>query len=64
MAEAPRSVISKRLMAEIAFDEGGDVERATSADPTSEIEKLVRDKRTRSIKARPKGAVWHSNRAS
>ena len=62
--EAPRSAVSKRLMAEIAFDEGGDVERAAGADPTGEIEKLVKDERTRKRKPRPRGAVWHSKRAS
>jgi bifunctional non-homologous end joining protein LigD len=31
--EMPRSVLSKRLMVEIARDEGGDVEKAATGDP-------------------------------
>jgi bifunctional non-homologous end joining protein LigD len=34
-SEQPRSVVSKRLMADIARDEGGDVEKASSGDPES-----------------------------
>jgi bifunctional non-homologous end joining protein LigD len=34
-AEKPRSVVSKRLMADIARDEGGDVEKASTGDPKS-----------------------------
>ena len=37
----PRSVVSGRLLAEIAWQEGGDVERAASGDPASEIRKLI-----------------------
>jgi bifunctional non-homologous end joining protein LigD len=33
--EEPRSVTSRRLLAEIARDEGGDVERALQGDPSS-----------------------------
>jgi hypothetical protein len=33
VAERPRSVLSKRLLAEIASDEGGDAERAATGDP-------------------------------
>jgi bifunctional non-homologous end joining protein LigD len=32
--EEPRSVTSRRLLAEIARDEGGDVERASQGDPS------------------------------
>ena len=60
--EQPRSVVSKRLMSEIAFDEGGDVERAASADPSGAIEALLRNPRTRRRKPREKPAVWRSNR--
>jgi bifunctional non-homologous end joining protein LigD len=48
LASQPRSVVSNRLMAEIAFDEGGDVERAAHADPPEAIRALMRDPRTRS----------------
>ena len=33
-AEKPRSVVSNRLLAEIARDEGGDVEGASTGDPS------------------------------
>ena len=58
----PRSVKSKRLMVEIAFDEGGDVEQAAVVDPPDAIESLIRDPRTRTRKPRRKPAVWSSNR--
>ena len=32
--EEPRSVLSKRLLADIAREEGGDVEKASTGDPT------------------------------
>jgi bifunctional non-homologous end joining protein LigD len=60
LSEEPRSVLSKRLLAEIAFDEGGDVERAASADPPDAIRALMRDPRTRSRRPRAKPKVWHS----
>jgi len=63
-AEQPRSVVSKRLMAEIAFDEGGDVERAAGADPAEAIEALLRNPRTPRRKRRESPAVWHSNRGA
>jgi bifunctional non-homologous end joining protein LigD len=60
----PRSVLSKRLMAEIAFDEGGDVERAAGADPADAIRALMRNPRTRKRVPRAQPAVWHSSRRS
>ena len=39
---APRSVVSQRLMAEIAFDEHGDLGTAASADPPEAIWALLR----------------------
>src|SRR5262249_43735753 len=60
----PRSVLSKRLMAEIAFDEGGDVQRAAGADPEDAIRSLMRNPRTRKRVPRAKPAVWHSSRRS
>ncbi|HYD49031.1 MAG TPA: DNA polymerase ligase N-terminal domain-containing protein [Terriglobales bacterium] len=57
----PRSVISKRLLAEIAFDAGGDVDKAASADPVEALQALIKNPRTRA--PRKKAAVWHSNRA-
>jgi bifunctional non-homologous end joining protein LigD len=59
---APRSVVSDRLLAEIAFEEGGDVRQAASADPASAIEAALRDPRTAKRKRKKAPAVWHSNR--
>jgi bifunctional non-homologous end joining protein LigD len=38
----PRSVKSKRLLAQIAYDEGGDVVRAASGDPRDQVKALLR----------------------
>ena len=57
---APVSILSRRSLAEIAEDEGGDVKKAKTGDPK------VIPKRT-GVKRRKKGAkakVWHSSRAS
>src|SRR4026208_17961 len=57
---APVSILTRRSLAEIAEDEGGDVKKAATGDP----KKIP--KRT-GVKRRKKGArakVWHSNRAS
>lgn len=61
---APRSVKSNRLMAEIAFDEGGDVARAARTDPPASIRELLRNPALRSRVPKPKPAVWRSNRAT
>lgn len=61
--QAPRSVKSNRLMAEIAFDEGGDVTRAARADPPAAIRGLLRDPATRKRVPHSKPAVWSSNRS-
>jgi bifunctional non-homologous end joining protein LigD len=60
---APRSVVSNRLLVEIARDEGGDVRKAADADPRAAIEAIVRDPTllTPPKKGRKK-SVWHSNR--
>ncbi|HEX7527754.1 MAG TPA: DNA polymerase ligase N-terminal domain-containing protein, partial [Thermoanaerobaculia bacterium] len=56
----PRSVVSNRLLTEIALDEGGDVEKTSTGDPVHEVEKLLADpkKLQRTLKTNP--AVWHS----
>jgi bifunctional non-homologous end joining protein LigD len=41
-ATQPRSVATKRLLAEIAFAGGGDVVRAASGDPRDEVRALLR----------------------
>jgi len=62
--DEPRSVVSKRILAEIARDEGGDIVKAASGDPPSLIKKLLKQP---DLLAPPKRgrrkAVWHSNRA-
>jgi bifunctional non-homologous end joining protein LigD len=61
--DAPRSVVSDRLLAEIAFEEGGDVRQAVPADPPSAVEAALRDPRTAKRKRKRAPAVWHSNRS-
>jgi hypothetical protein len=65
IAEArPRSVVSERLLVEIARDEGGDMEKAVTGDPPALLKKLVRDPRllTPPRKKGRKKSVWHSNK--
>jgi bifunctional non-homologous end joining protein LigD len=62
VTEAPRSVVSDRLLAEIAFEEGGDVRQAVTADPPSAVEAALRDPRTAKRKRKRAPKVWHSNR--
>jgi bifunctional non-homologous end joining protein LigD len=61
--EAPRSVVSRRLLAEIAFHEGGDVEKAASGDPPEEIRRLIRQPSLVVKKRGGKPSVWKSSRA-
>jgi bifunctional non-homologous end joining protein LigD len=60
---APRSVVSDRLLVEIARDEGGDVRRAADGDPPALLERILKDP---ALLAPPrkgrKKSVWHSNR--
>ena len=58
----PRSVVSKRLLAEIAWHEGGEVEKAAGGDPPEEIRKLVANPARVARRKRGKPAVWHSGR--
>jgi bifunctional non-homologous end joining protein LigD len=65
--EEPRSVVSDRILIEIARDEGGDMEKAATGDPASLLKKIAQNPKLlkpprRGAKA--KKAVWHSNRAS
>ena len=65
IAEArPRSVVSERLLVEIARDEGGDMAKAVTGDPPALLKKLVRDPRliTPPKKKGRKKLVWHSNK--
>lgn len=56
----PRSVVSNRLLTEIALDEGGDVEKASTGDPVGEVEKLLADPKKLQRKTKANPAVWHS----
>jgi bifunctional non-homologous end joining protein LigD len=60
---APRSVVSKRLLVEIARDEGGDMSKAADGDPPGLLRKILDNPKllTPARKGRKK-AVWHSNR--
>jgi len=57
-----RSIVSRRTMAEIAWQEGGNVEKAASADPPAELRRLIADPGTAARRRRRKPAVWRSNR--
>jgi bifunctional non-homologous end joining protein LigD len=56
----PRSVLTKRSLAEIARDEGGDVAKAASGDPPDEIRRLIANPELLVRTTRRKRAVWHS----
>ncbi len=59
--EEPRSVVSKRLLVEIARDEGGNMEKAASGDPPALLEKMLKNpKLIAPPKKAKKKAVWHS----
>jgi bifunctional non-homologous end joining protein LigD len=58
----PRSIVSKRILAEIARDEGGDIVKAASGDPPALIKKLLKDPKLLSPPRRGRKSVWHSNR--
>jgi len=63
--DEPRSVVSRRLLAEIAFHEGGNVEKAATGDPPAELKRLI-EKPSLVVPKRKgrKPSVWKSNRAS
>jgi bifunctional non-homologous end joining protein LigD len=63
---APRSVVSKRLLIEIARDEGGDMRKAADGDPPALLTKILADPALLTPPKKGRGrkkAVWHSNRA-
>jgi bifunctional non-homologous end joining protein LigD len=63
--EEPRSVVSNRLLIEIARDEGGDMEKAATGDPPSLLKKMLKNpKLITPPKKTKKKAVWHSNKAA
>lgn len=58
-ATQPRSVLSRRSLAEIALDEGGDVLKAASGDPPETIEALLQtDLNARRRRRKP--SVWRA----
>ncbi|MEP6769168.1 MAG: DNA polymerase ligase N-terminal domain-containing protein [Acidobacteriota bacterium] len=62
--EEPRSVISKRILVEIARDEGGDLEKAATGDPPALLRKLAKNPKLLTPPKRGgRKAVWKSNRA-
>lgn len=60
---APRSIVTDRLLIEIARDEGGDLRKAADGDPPELLQKILADpallKPARSSGPR---AVWHSKK--
>jgi bifunctional non-homologous end joining protein LigD len=65
IAEAlPRSVVSERLLVEIARDEGGNMKKAADGDPPALLKKLLDNpKLIRPPKKKTaKRSVWHSNK--
>jgi len=57
---APVSILTRRSLAEIAEDEGGNVAKAKTGDP----KKIPRRTGVKRRKKGSKAKVWHSNRAS
>jgi bifunctional non-homologous end joining protein LigD len=56
---APRSAVSKRLLVEIARDEGGNVPRAADGDPTAALEELLaHPKRAARVRRGRRKSVW------
>jgi hypothetical protein len=61
--EEPRSVVSNRLLVEIARDEGGNMEKAADGDPPALLRKMLANpKLVAPPKKGRKKAVWHSNK--
>jgi bifunctional non-homologous end joining protein LigD len=63
--EEPRSVVSGRLLVEIARDEGGNMEKAADGDPPALLRKMLADPSlVKPARKSRKKSVWHSNRAT
>ncbi|MFY9553034.1 MAG: DNA polymerase ligase N-terminal domain-containing protein [Thermoanaerobaculia bacterium] len=61
--EEPRSVVSGRLLVEIARDEGGNMEKAADGDPPALLRKMLENpKLVKPAKKSRKKSVWHSNK--
>jgi bifunctional non-homologous end joining protein LigD len=60
---APRSVVSDRLLVEIARDEGGDMRKAADGDPPALLQQILENpKLLAPAKKGKKKSIWHSNR--
>ncbi|CAN5888024.1 hypothetical protein BH18ACI4_BH18ACI4_01170 [soil metagenome] len=57
---APASILTRRTLAEIAEDEGGDIKKAATGDPKKVPPRSGVKRRKKGQKAK----VWHSNKAS
>jgi bifunctional non-homologous end joining protein LigD len=63
--DAPRSVVSDRLLVEIARDEGGNMKKAADGDPPALLRQMLADpKLVKPAKKSGKKSVWHSNRSA
>ncbi len=61
--EEPRSVVSERLLVEIARDEGGNMEKAADGDPPELLrEMLANPDLVKPPKKGKKKSVWHSDK--
>ncbi|MBC8646101.1 MAG: hypothetical protein H7X85_02990 [Thermoanaerobaculia bacterium] len=60
----PRSVVSNRILVEIARDEGGNMEKAATGDPPALLRKLAKNPKLLTPPRKGRKAVWHSNRPS
>ncbi len=61
----PRSVVSNRLLVEIARDEGGNVRKAADGDPPAELRTILENPEL--LAPRRKGrrkSIWHSKKAT
>ncbi|HEY6929348.1 MAG TPA: DNA polymerase ligase N-terminal domain-containing protein [Thermoanaerobaculia bacterium] len=58
----PRSVVSSRLLFEIARDDGGDIEKAATGDPPSLLRAMLENPKLIKPARKGKKRVWHSNR--
>src|SRR6266571_892602 len=60
----PRSVVSGRLLVEIARDEGGNMKKAADGDPPALLKKLLDNPKLIAPPKKKKGkkSVWHSNK--
>lgn len=61
----PRSVVSNRLLIEIARDEGGDLRKAADGDPPEALQEILANPDLLAPpKTKRKKSVWHSNRGA